>query len=86
MDRCQIFPQYSKKYAAGGQLGVIINKAESQNIAEISGIAKNFGLDILGTIPVDKELLKGSITRDSDIVKDALKHLYSRLNLPQENN
>lgn len=78
--------EYSKKYAAGGQLGVIINKAESQNIAEISGIAKNFGLDILGTIPVDKELLKGSITRESDIVKDALKHLYSRLNLPQENN
>ena len=78
--------EYSKKYAAGGQLGVIINKAESQNIAEISGIAKNFGLDILGTIPIDKELLKGSITRESDIVKDALKHLYSRLNLPQENN
>ena len=78
--------EYSTKYAAGGQMGIIINKADTSNIAEVSVFAKDFGLEILGTVPYDEALAKGSTTRNSDIVKDSLKHLYSRLNLPQENN
>ena len=41
-------------------------------------------LDILGTIPFDKKLEDGTSDWDSDIVNDAVKQFYFRLNLPQE--
>ena len=67
--------EYSAKYAAGGQLGVLINKA-----------IKESDMEILGSIPYDSELAHGSESRDSKEVKEAVNHLYFRLNLPQENN
>ena len=78
--------EYSAKYAAGGHIGIIINKMQNADMSEIYGIAKKSDMDILGAIPNDENLAKGSVTRDSYKVNDAVKQLYFRLNLPQENN
>ena len=77
--------EYSAKYAAGGQLGVVINKAVAEKMPEIYAKAKDFDMDILGAIPSDEILANGSETRESAIVEEAIKNLYFRLNLPQEN-
>ena len=76
--------EYSAKYAVGGQMGVIINKASVENMNEIYNLANDSELEILGSIPFDKELVLGDISRKSDIVKEAIDNLYFRLNLPQE--
>lgn len=76
--------EYSIKYAAGGQMGIIMNKVGTEDIAEIYDLAKNSDLNILGSVPIDKNLLKGSVTRNSEIVTDAVRELYFRLNLPQD--
>ena len=78
--------EFSAKYAAGGQIGVVINKVSNQNMAEVSEAVKAAELDILGMIPYDEALGKGSESRNSDIITEAVKHLYYRLNLKQEHN
>ena len=78
--------EYSAKYAAGGQLGVIINKSQNDNMEQVYLMAKEAGMDILGSIPFDKELASGSISRNSSSITEALNNFYFRLNLPQENN
>ena len=77
--------EYSAKYASGGQLGVVINKAINEDMSEVYALAKEADMEILGLIPCDEVILKGSIDKDSKIVVDAVKQLYFRLNLPQEN-
>lgn len=76
--------EYSAKYAAGGQMGVIINKADNQDMNDVYTFAKEAELEILGSIPYDKELALGSLSRESGTVIEAVKQLYFRLNLPQE--
>ena len=78
--------EYSAKYSAGGQLGVVINKSVNTNMEKIYAEAKEAGIEILGAVPYDENLSKGSISRESEIVTDALRNFYFRLNLPQENN
>ena len=78
--------EYSAKYAAGGQMGIIINKAGAEDLSEVYSLAKEADMEILGSVPFDSELAKGSISRESETVKEAVKNLYFRLNLPQENN
>lgn len=78
--------EFSAKYAAGGQIGVVINKADNQSMASIYELLKKYDLDVLGVIPFDKELEENSITRDSIRVQDAIKQFYFRLNLPQIKN
>lgn len=75
--------EFSSKYAAGGQLGVVINKVETNDISSVYEFLKRFDLDILGVIPTDNALIKNSMERDSDIVQEAIKQFYFRLNLPQ---
>lgn len=77
--------EYSAKYAVGGQMGIVINKALNQDMTDVYKLAKESDMEILGAIPYDENLAKGSVTRDSDIVTEAVKQLYFRLNLPQEN-
>lgn len=77
--------EYSVKYAVGGQFGVVLNKATNDNVEEIFALAKSLDMDILGSIPFDEKLAKGSIERESSLVSEAIKNLYFRLNLPQEN-
>lgn len=75
--------EFSEKYSAGGQIGVILNKVENREITSVYELLKKYDLDILGVIPTDEDLLLHSIERDSKIVQDAIKQFYFRLNLPQ---
>ncbi len=78
--------EFSAKYAAGGQLGVVINKVENNDIASISALLNKYQLDVLGVIPFDEHLKENSIARESKAVEDAIKQFYFRLNLPQTKN
>lgn len=75
--------EFSAKYSAGGQIGVVLNKVENKEIISVYELLKKYDLDILGVIPFDEELIKNSIQRESKIVQDAIKQFYYRLNLPQ---
>ena len=77
--------EFSAKYAAGNQLGVVVNKADGRDLESVYNMLKRFDLDVLGVIPYDEALKKGSVTRDSEIVENAIKQFYFRLNLPQQN-
>lgn len=78
--------EFSAKYAAGGQIGVVINKAENNAMASVYELLKKYDLDVLGVISFDKELEQNSITKESAKVQDAIKQFYFRLNLPQIKN
>jgi len=75
--------EFSSKYSAGGQIGVILNKVENKEITSVYELLKKYDLDILGVIPTDETLIEHSIERDSKVVQDAIKQFYFRLNLPQ---
>ena len=77
--------EFSIKHAAGGQLGVVMNKVNNQNLNDIYKNLKESELDILGSIPFDNNLINGTSDWNSDIVKESVKQFYPRLNLPQEN-
>lgn len=76
--------EFSAKYSAGGQLGVVLNKVENKEITSVYELLKKYDLDILGVIPMDNDLLENSIERESKKVQEAIKQFYFRLNLPQE--
>lgn len=78
--------EFSAKYAAGNQLGVVINKVENTNINAVYDMLKKYDLDVLGVIPYDSELETCPIEKDSKLVQDAIKQFYFRLNLPQVKN
>lgn len=78
--------EFSAKYAAGNQLGVVINKVENNNINAVYDMLKKYDLDVLGVIPYDNELEICPIEKDSKLVQDAIKQFYFRLNLPQVKN
>lgn len=77
--------EFSTKHAVGGQLGVVVNKVKNQNLDTVYKMMKEAELDILGSIPYDENLESGTSDWGSNIVKDAVKEFYFRLNLPQEN-
>lgn len=78
--------EFSSKYAAGGQMGVVINKAKNhENMDKIYSELKEAELDILGSIPYTEDLNKDNTSWESQAVKDAVNQFYFRLNLPQEN-
>ena len=75
--------EFSEKYSAGGQIGVVLNKVENKEIVSIYELLKKHDLDILGVIPTDSDLFDNSVEKESKIVQDAIKQFYYRLNLPQ---
>ena len=75
--------EFSAKYAAGGQLGVVINKAANDELGNVYELLKKYDLDILGVIPYDKSLEANTVQKESKIVQNAIKEFYFRLNLPQ---
>ena len=77
---------FSTKYAAGGQLGVVMNKVLNQDLDSVYKMIKDAELNILGSIPTDNDIINGTTDWNSEVVKDAVKQFYFRLNLPQENN
>lgn len=73
--------EFSAKYAAGNQLGVVINNAADTNLTQVYDLLKRYDLDVLGVIPTDREIKK--MEKESTVVQDAIKQFYFRLNLPQ---
>lgn len=80
----QRIKEFSAKHAAGTQLGVVVNKVDNSKMLALSELLHKYDLDILGAIPYDSELEKNPISRESQVVRNAIKAFYSRLNLPQE--
>lgn len=76
--------EYSAKYAAGEQLGVVLNKVNKQEIEPLLALLNKYDLTTIGTIPKDKELKNNRVSKDSEIVENALEQLYYRLNIPQK--
>lgn len=75
--------EFSAKYAAGGQMGVVINKVHNEKMNNVFNMLKCHELEVLGCIPFDEELAKNPIERKSSVVTEAIEQFYSRLNLPQ---
>ena len=75
--------EYSAKYAAGEQLGVILNKVNKQEMEPLLEMLRKYDLTTIGTIPKDDNLKSNRIGKESDIVKKSLEQLYFRLNVPQ---
>ena len=76
--------EFSAKYAAGGQLGVVINKVAGYDLTSVYDLLKKYELDVLGIIPYDKDLENNGVEKISKPVQEAIKQFYFRLNLPQE--
>jgi len=77
--------EFSAKYAAGNQLGVILNKVDNNALEHVYGMLKRFDLEVLGVIPYDDTLEQNSMSRESVSIQNAIKQFYYRLNLPQSN-
>ena len=75
--------EFSAKYAAGGQMGVVINRVRNERMQHVFEMLKCHELEVLGCIPFDEYLSENPIERKSDVVIDSIKQFYSRLNLPQ---
>ena len=73
--------EFSSKYAAGNQIGVIINKASVNDDSSIYQLLKKYDLDVLGVIPFDDAI--NPIDKQSKVVQNAIKQFYFRLNMPQ---
>ncbi len=76
--------EFSAKYSAGGQLGVVLNKVENKDMTNLFDMLKKYELEVLGVIPEDKELKEHPVERESLVAQDAIKQFYFRLNLPQK--
>lgn len=76
--------EFSAKYAAGGQLGVVLNKTDKTNMNMVCNLLNRHYLEVLGSIPFDEKLLECPMERKSEVVKDAIKQFFPRLNIPQE--
>lgn len=75
--------EYSAKYAAGEQLGVILNKVNKQEIEPLLQLLNKYDLTTIGTIPKDSELKENRISKESKVVQKAIEELFYRLNIPQ---
>ena len=72
--------EFSAKYAAGGQLGVVINKVAGYDLTSVYDLLKKYELDVLGIIPYDKDLENNGVEKISKPVQEAIKQFYFRLN------
>ena len=79
----QRIEEFSAKYAAGGQMALILNNVDNQQYNKVQDYLNKYSLEVLGVIPQDKNLFEHSIDKNSKIVEDAIKSMYFRLNLPQ---
>lgn len=75
--------EFSAKHAAGNQMGVILNKVKEGNIEPIYELLQKYDLETIGVIPKDEKLWDAPIKRESEIVQNAIKQFYYRLNIPK---
>ena len=86
IDLARRIEEFSAKYAAGGQMGVVLNKVQNNQLNYVYDLLNKYNLEILGVIPEDEKLKENSINKNSEVVLNSLKQFYYRLNLPQQNN
>lgn len=79
----QRIEEFSAKYAAGGQMALILNNVDNTQQNKIHDYLSKYSLEVLGIIPEDKDLAEHSIDKNSKVAEDAIRGLYFRLNLPQ---
>jgi len=82
----QRIDEFSAKYAAGGQMALVLNNVNNIQYNNIQEYLNKYSLEVLGVIPHDKNLEENPINKNSTIVVDAIKSLFFRLNLPQSRN
>lgn len=73
----------SKKMAALGQIGIILNKIKEYKVPEIiAATLEEYDIDLIGRIPYDSNLVDDIVVKENEAVKAALKEVMYRLNLP----
>ena len=82
----QRIEEFSAKYAAGGQMALILNNVDNAQYSQVQDYLSKYSLEVLGIIPQDRGLFEHSIDKNSKIVEDAIRGLFFRLNLPQVRN
>ena len=75
--------EYSAKYAAEGQMGVLLNAVQEEDKQNAYNLSEKYGLSVLGIIPFDKALTQGTEDKLSKKVQDAIEEFYFRLNVPR---
>lgn len=75
--------EYSAKYAAEGQMGVLLNAVREDDKQRAYNLSEKYGLSVLGIIPFDKTLTEGTEDKLSQKVQNAIKEFYFRLNIPR---
>ena len=75
--------EYSAKYAADGQMGIILNCVKNEDTLTAYQITDECNLSVLGRIPFDENLAQDNENKDSGIVCDSIEHFYYRLNIPR---
>ncbi len=75
--------EFSAKHAAGNQMGVILNKVKEGEIEPIYELLQKYNLDTIGVIPDDNNLKENPIKKESEVVINAIKQFYYRLNIPK---
>jgi CO dehydrogenase maturation factor len=75
--------EYSSKYAADGQMGIVLNCVDNNKSELIYSLREEYNLSVIGIIPIDNELINGDKNKDSEIVQNAIKQFYYRLNIPR---
>lgn len=75
--------EFSAKYAAGAQMGVVLNKVKGDGIEHVYELLNKYNLETIGVIPEDTTLRENPIYRESEVVTNAIKQFYYRLNIPK---
>ena len=78
--------EFSAKYAAGGQMGLVVNRVKESDKAYVHELLSKYDMEMLAMVPEDEKLAGHSLSRNSEVVSDALKQFYFRLNLPDLRN
>lgn len=77
----QRIEEYSSKYSAGNQMGLLLNRVKSGELNKVQELLIKHNLDTLGVIPEEE-----NISDNSDTILEAIKQFYFRLNLPELGN
>jgi len=72
----------SEKYAAEGQMGIVLNKVKDGIPENISVKLNEYNLKVLGVIDYDNSLELNGVKKTSKIVNKAVNDTIVRLNLP----
>ena len=79
----QRIEEYSAKYAADGQMGVVLNGVKNDDNQTAYAITEKYNLSVLGIIPYDEALASNEGDKISEKVENAIEHFYYRLNIPR---